>query len=379
MRPCADRASRARPSRLKSLAVAAIACACSLNCLRKRPNPMAGRAIRNRRVKKLSSRFRSISLATKGASRWPQCLGRFRSFVACPRKSFECDPELYLFMIEGIGYGREHVGSDGRQRHAPRQDRRRRVPRQRWRWNVRKTSTFSITATTCTSCTPEGSYSGPLFVNPVHGKCLLVLKTGLCARSGQQLPTSPAGSTRLSNYRMWASRSSRAHSNRWSARRRTITLAKPQPLWHSCRGAPRSNPDGLQNLTRKLTKINADDRGRLCRAGEQSDAGSAGARHGAGSASQKARQCAAQDCHAAPGPTAAASRRGWRRAWSRGVVRHSGAHIRPLDRSSRISAAPLPFGERKFDRRIAVVSNRAGIPPHDRIPWAAVVRTAARR
>ncbi|HEY4313802.1 MAG TPA: hypothetical protein VGN12_30460 [Pirellulales bacterium] len=109
----------------------------------------------------------------------------------------------------------------------------------------------------------EGSYSGPLFINPVHGKCLLVLKTGYVREPDNQYYITCRLDTfiQLQNVGVeFVAKTFQPLVGKTADHNFRETASFLSMISHSAEQEPRA----LVHLASKLTKVPEEDRGELC-------------------------------------------------------------------------------------------------------------------
>jgi hypothetical protein len=109
----------------------------------------------------------------------------------------------------------------------------------------------------------DGSYSGPLFVNPVHGKCLLVLKTGYVRETDDKyyITCRLDAFIQLQNVGLeFVARTFQPLVGKTADHNFRETAAFMSMVSRSAERDPRV----VQNLATKLTKVPEEDRDQLC-------------------------------------------------------------------------------------------------------------------
>lgn len=109
----------------------------------------------------------------------------------------------------------------------------------------------------------DGSYSGPLFINPVHGKCLLVLKTGYVRETDDKyyITCRLDAFIQLQNVGLeFVAKTFQPLVGKTADHNFRETAAFMSMVSRSAERDPRV----VQNLAAKLTKVPEEDRDQLC-------------------------------------------------------------------------------------------------------------------
>ena len=100
----------------------------------------------------------------------------------------------------------------------------------------------------------EGEYDGPLLMNRITGKCVIVLRSDYYAGATAR-PWFRTAWTYFWRLISVASASWPKRCIRWWARRRIITSSRPHASWVVCLGLPKKTDPGLQKMAQRLEGI----------------------------------------------------------------------------------------------------------------------------